>query len=157
MTSTNSTKPSAKPTAESLDAQYERVAAEAAQIAAEKTRLAQEEADRLYSHQTLTDEETVTSYSAKPYEDAVHQAREALHRAMVATPVAKALTDFYVAQSRRRAAFDEYISALARQGRDVAGAQHPQLEPVDLIALMQRTAEKAGTDARLQAEAAWSD
>lgn len=128
--------------------------AELAELEAAELRRQQAAAARLADHQTAFDEEVVAAYPQRrpALEAAVEQARAHLDEAIAADPVTQALAGFYTAAAARRQAFDELIGALARQGRDVAGVQHPPTHTVDLAEVTNRAAENAAADWRTQAE-----
>ncbi len=144
-------------TAETLEERAARVAVEAAEVRTEMTHRAQAEAARLTEHQAAVDAELIQSYDRKALEAEVDKARAALDKAIANDPLTKALAGYYVAAERRRAAFDLFVGAKGRQGHDTSGAVYPQMAEVDVVLLMVRAAQQAGSDARVAAETAFHD
>ncbi len=139
-------------TIEELQERAARAAAELADVHAEQERRAMAEAERLAQHRSAVDAETIATYDRKALDADVDKAKAALEKEIAANPLTRAMSAFYVAQAKRRRAFDEFVSAQARQGIDTSGVQYPQIVPYDPIELMTRLAEQAGSDARVEAE-----
>lgn len=59
------------------------------------------------------------------HDKAIEQARRHLLDVIAADPVTLALAAYLEAQSARREAFDEYVGAASRLGRDMSGARLP--------------------------------
>lgn len=140
-------------TTETLEERAARIAVESAEVRAEQHRRARAEAERLAASQTAFDAEVIASYDRQALEAEVTQARQAVDQAIAEHPLTKLLTAYYTAGSKRHEVFSQYIGALARQGRDVSSVQYPRTDAIDLPELINRIAQTAASDWRIQAEA----
>jgi len=132
---------------ETLEERAARVARESQEILAERERIATAAAERLAQHQTSVDAETLADYDRRALDEEVEQARRGVHQALDDMPVTKALTAYYVAQSKRSELTTRYLGALGRTGRDVSGAEVPIVSAYgDLMEHADRVAQDAAAD-----------